>query len=245
LRDELSLRAWTREKPVNVLTRSGLHRHLNRPGIVTAALFAISLSHAGLVSAAPIVSLSPTPATAAVGDLISLDLTLTDFDDLFAYQFDIIFDPAILQISGVTDGEFLTSGGGISVFGGVFALALDNSAGVITILDSLLGPAPPAFGVSGAGVLATLVFSAVLPGTTDILFSSSILENSSGLAIDATFTSGQVTVTDAGGGVTPVPEPGTLSLVLLGMAYGLKRVRRAKSRDGSTASPSALPVSER
>jgi general secretion pathway protein D len=206
---------------------------LNRWSILTAALLTVSIAHAGPAAAAPIVSFSPTPGTTGVGGSVFLDLGIADVTDLFAYQFEITFDPGILQVGTASDGGFLTSGGGISVFGGAFTLVLDNTAGIITVLDALLGPAPPASGVSGAGTLATLVFTGLAAGTSGILFSSAILEDSFGVPIDAVLSAGQVTVTGGdGGGPTPVPEPATLSLVALGLACAGFSRRQRLGRQG-------------
>jgi uncharacterized protein (DUF4415 family) len=54
------------------------------------------------------------------------------------------------------------------VFGGVFALAIDNTVGSITLLDSLLGPVPTAAGVTGTGVLARISFTALEASPTQL-----------------------------------------------------------------------------
>jgi hypothetical protein len=199
-----------------------------RPALLVLLLFGPN-GISSPASAAPI-TVAPPLSTASVGDGVLLDLTIADVTSLFAYQLDITFDPAILRADAVSDRGFLTSGGGISVFGGVFPLAIDNTAGVITILDSLLGPAPPETGVTGGGILATLSFRALAPGTTDVLLLNLILENAEGLPINAVLTGGQVTVVP-----NPLPEPGAIVLLVAGVAGAIGRQRHSAFRRVATA----------
>jgi hypothetical protein len=187
-----------------------------------------------LTCSAPAVALPltvvPSSTTVAVGDIFSLNIGIADVvPDLFAYQLDVAFDAVILRVDSVSDGAFLTSNGGISLFGGALVLVLDNSTGTITILDSLLGPTPPATGAIGSGVLATINFTALAAGFSGIGFSNVILEDSNRNLLTADITDGRVEVTSD----TPVPEPGTCSLVALGLAC-LWRKRRAASRTDPT-----------
>ena len=185
-------------------------------------------------SAAPIttVEILPLPKIAVVGDIFSLDLSIANVSDLFDYQFDVTFNPTILQANGISDGGFLTSGGGTSVFSGAFLLMLDNTAGLVTILDSLTGPVT---GVTGSGVLARINFSALMPGESAIGLGNVILEDSIGAPIDAETIDGRVQV-------NPIPEPMTLLLVGSGVAVGLRRARkrRASERDGRTGTTRSI-----
>jgi Cohesin domain/PEP-CTERM motif len=195
---------------------------------VAAALFVLFLTVAARPAAAAPITLSVLPSlhTAAVGDTFQLDIAIANVADLFAYQFDLNFNPSILSALGVLDGGFLTSGGGTSVFGGAFALTLDNTTGVITILDSLLGPAPPATGAIGGGTLASITFTALASGSSAIEFANAIFEDSLGNSLDAQLTGGHVDVAGGSGEPSPVPEPGTLTLMASGLAIAAIRRRR-------------------
>ena len=61
---------------------------------VTAAI-AILASSLGSASAAPILSIAPTSTTVQAGHTFSVDVSIADVTDLFAYQFDLGFDPAM------------------------------------------------------------------------------------------------------------------------------------------------------
>jgi hypothetical protein len=106
--------------------------------------------------------------------------------------------------------------------GGAFALTVDNGIGLVTLLDSLFGPVS---GVTGTGVLASVSFTALAPGTTSGDLSNLIFENSVGGGIRAQTVSGRVDVSSA---LAPVPEPA--SFLLLGSALAAGAIRKAATR---------------
>ena len=72
-------------------------------------------------------ALSPTPIH--TGDTFTLDIGAKDVFDLAGWQFDISFDPAILEAVNVSEGDFLKTGGSTTFFQGG---SIDNAAGKIT-----------------------------------------------------------------------------------------------------------------
>src|SRR5271165_813903 len=83
----------------------------------------------------PTLSISPASSTVSNGSTFSMDVNISDVTDLSAFQFDLSFDPSILQATGtITEGNFFLSGGGF-VPG-----TIDNSLGTITFnANTLLG----------------------------------------------------------------------------------------------------------
>lgn len=151
-------------------------------------------------------------ATVMVGDTFLIDVHVVDaIPSLTSWQFDLTYDPTILQANLVTEGPFLASTGGPTVFS---AGIIDNSTGLISLVTNFYaGLTPP----SGSGVLATLSLTALAEGSSPITASNVFLDFSdSGFAI-------------ANGTVTVVPAPSTVSLMTIGLLvlWGLGRRRDA------------------
>jgi general secretion pathway protein D len=168
------------------------------------------------VSAAPILSVSPTSSDLLIGDPFTLDVSVENVTDLYAFQFNITFDPTVLRVDDVLEGAFLSSGGPT-----LFVPDINQMLGSLTFTASLIGPVS---GVSGHGVLATLAFTTIAPGTGSVTLADVILLDSSLTDIpDVSLQSGDVTVRER----TPVPEPSSLGLMSLGTALiAVWRLRR-------------------
>jgi general secretion pathway protein D len=115
--------------------------------------------------------IEPGTVSVSVGDTFTLDVLINDVVDLFAYEFRVAFDPAILAVDGTTgEGSFLSSGGSASTS---VPGEIVNSAGFVFFPQNrLLGPGP---GVSGSGLLASILFRAIGPGES-IVFPTNPLE---------------------------------------------------------------------
>jgi len=162
-------------------------------------------------------SVEPPSAHILVGNSGSITINASNVADLFAYQFDLAFDPTLLHALGVFEGPFLATGGSTQFIPG----SIDNSAGLISgIADSLTGPVA---GVTGGGVLVTIFFQALQFGTSPISLSNFTLLDSSLSDIPAT----------AIDGVVSTPEPRSISFLLLGLLGVAGVVREQKTRPKS------------
>ena len=63
------------------------------------------------------------------GDIFTLDIRAENIINLAGWQFDIAFDPTVLEAIDVSEGDFLKSSGGTTFFQGG---SIDNAAGKIT-----------------------------------------------------------------------------------------------------------------
>lgn len=170
----------------------------------TLTSLAIALLPAAGVLAAPAISLSG-PATVQLGSNFSVNVLASGFTDLYAYQLDISFNPAVFQATGGSEGSFLKSAGTTFFDAG----SVDNALGLTSFLfDSLLGPGP---GASGSGVLATLTFHTVGAFQDGGTFA---LRNV--IALDSSLKDVGVDVNSLS--VTAVPEPATAGMMLVGLA---------------------------
>jgi general secretion pathway protein D len=180
----------------------------------TISLFGIV---AGLFLCVPLLTAEPliTAVSAMVrpGDVFTVPVTITGASDVFAFQFDLAFDPAILELQSISEGGFLPTAGATIFAPGT----IDNTAGTATATADTLSGAVP--GASGSGTLADFTFRALALGTSDLALSNVILLDSS--LSDIPFTTGFAGVH------VVVPEPAGLAWVgALALAAAL-RLRKA------------------
>ena len=94
------------------------------------------------------------------GDTFTLNIRAENIADLAGWQFDIAFDPAVLEAINVSEGDFLKADGGTTFFHGG---SIDNAAGKIGGLNAARLSAQ---GVSGTGTLLQVRFKAKSAGET-------------------------------------------------------------------------------
>jgi hypothetical protein len=113
-------------------------------------------------AAATTVSILPPITITSQAHFVTVDVHIDSVGDLYAWQFDISFDPGILAAQAVEEGDFLSTGGSTFFVPGT----IDNGAGTITFNgDTLEGNIP---GVSGSGLLAQVQFQAIALGTSPV-----------------------------------------------------------------------------
>ena len=177
----------------------------------------IALAPVAASEAAPIISPGTATPTVSAGDPLVIDVTITGVSDLYAFQFDLGFDPALLSFTGTsTEGPFLPSGGATLFLAGTG----DNLVGAVTSTADTLQTAIA--GVSGSGVLASFDFTALGGGVSPLTVTHVFLLDSNLNPIDSTTVAGAVLVQAA----TTVPEPATMVLLGIGLAGALLTKRR-------------------
>ncbi len=170
--------------------------------------------NSGLALATPLLSVQPPDSTRSAGSLFDLFVDVSTVADLFAFQFDINFDPHIISAVSITEGGFLSSGGSTFFIPGT----IDNTVGSISFTaDTLTGPSP---GVAGSGSLATVGFEALTQGISTVGLSAVVLLGSNLADIPASITDGIVNVV-----AVNIPEPASWILIVTGM-LGLAALRR-------------------
>ena len=97
------------------------------------------------------------------GDTFTLDIRAENITDLAGWQFDITFDPAILEAINVSEGDFLKKDGGTPFFQ---TGSIDNAAGKITGLNAARLSTQ---GVTGTGPLLQVNFKAKSGGETKLI----------------------------------------------------------------------------
>lgn len=176
------------------------------------------------VLAAPVTATTlsfATPAAAIrVGDNFTLDVLVAQAPDLYAFQFDIAFDPAIIQATTLLEGDFLSAGGRATFF---LPGTIDNLAGTVSFTaDTLVGPGPA---VTGDGLLVHLSFRATAGGQSALSFGNVVL-------LDSTLTELPTTSLASATHVVSVPEPASMALFGLGLAVVMAGARRRMDKRG-------------
>ena len=97
-----------------------------------------------------------------LGDTFTLNVRAENVSDLAGWQFDIAFDPTVLEAVDVTEGNFLKTNGGSTFFQ---SGSIDNATGKITGLSAARLSTQ---GVTGTGVLIQVRFKAKSAGETQL-----------------------------------------------------------------------------
>ena len=114
-----------------------------------------------------------------IGDTFIFDVRAENVSDLAGWQFDLAFDPTILEAIDVNEGNFLKSGGESTFFQGG---RINNASGKITGLSAaLLGDR----GVSGSGTVLQVRFKAKSEGETRIALQNFLFGSITEESIDA------------------------------------------------------------
>jgi hypothetical protein len=174
---------------------------------IFAAVLLTFLSGCAFADGVPTVSIQPTSSTVSPTGTATLDVTITNVSDLFAFQFDVLFGATTVSFTSETEGGFLPTGGTTFFVPGT----IDNVGGSVTdTADTLIGSLS---GVNGSGTLAVLEFAGLTPGTTSIDLANVILLDPEFNSIDFTIQDGSLTVQS---GVVTEPEPSGLLLLAIG-----------------------------
>ena len=196
--------------------------------MIRSAAVAIIVGFVSLSAQALTLSIEPD-LDVEVGSSFSVDLTIAGLGNfapvsLGAFDVEVSFDSTAISFTGATFGSFLGDPDPFAVE--TITDVLPRAFGVEIFEVSLLSNAELDALQPADFVLATLTFDAIRLGATFIDFGGVVLSDVSGdeLDIDA-FSSPTVTVTPVAG--TPLTEPSSVGLILIGLA-GIAWVRRRK-----------------
>ena len=174
----------------------------------------------GMASADAISLGVASDASVTQGSSFVVDVNISNAVDLYDFQLDLFYNPAVLQVAEVTEGSFLPGSGATFFLPGF----VDNGSGNVTFNADTLETAIP--GANGNGTLIEFHFDAIGEGTSFLNLDNIILGDSQGNLISSATTNGSVTVT-TGSATVPTPEPDTLALLAVGLlTIGLRRFRR-------------------
>jgi len=167
--------------------------------------------------------------TVSVGQTFNVDVLLSGVNPgIAAFAFDFIFNSAVLDLVGVSEGNLFGGWGSFSANQGSVSGQVDAS---IFPFESNLSPA----------TLATLTFKVVGSGVAGLQLKNTDLTGVDWwmgiipFRTDVNHTVSNGTISVGGTQPTPVPEPGTMTLFGIG-AYALaRRIRRRTGADATAA----------
>ena len=113
------------------------------------------------------------------GDTFTLDIHAENVIDFAGWQFDIVFDPAALEVVEVNEGDFLKTDGGATFFQ---EGTIDNTTGKITGLNATRFNKD---GATGTGTLLSVTFLAKAEGETQLTLNNFQLGSTTGEPIAA------------------------------------------------------------
>ena len=150
------------------------------------------------------------------GDTFTLNIHADNVSDLAGWQFDIAFDPAILEAINVSEGNFLKTDGGNTFFQGG---SIDNAAGKITGLSAIRLSTQ---GVTGTGTVLQVTFKAKSSGETELALQNFEFAAITGQDIPAVPPPIHITVEEklATGDVNRDGRVSILDLVLIAQQFG-------------------------
>lgn len=214
-------------------------RSITRTGSPVLAAVVLVIALAVRASATP-VTLTAGSDTVSVGDTFTIPVSVSDATALTSFQFDLTFDSSIIQLIAFSDVD--STLGGLDP-GTDFQAAAASGGGVLTGVtgfafgDSLSGAAD-SIGLSGSltsGSVLLVQFQALSSGLSPLTLSNAFLTDNgvpvSSASGDFSLASGQVCVepTTVCSAASPVPEPGTLALLVSGLAAcGARRRHRSR-----------------
>jgi general secretion pathway protein D len=135
--------------------------------------------------ATAVLRFAPSPVQIGVGGNFTVSLMLDSVADLASAPVQVVFDPKILKLDDVSQGDLMSQGGATATL----TKNIQNDAGAAAVQ---LSRPPGSPGANGSGALLTFHFSAVAPGTTQVTAPNLTLRNSQGAA--AATGSAQLTV---------------------------------------------------
>jgi len=128
---------------------------------VIGLIFVLALISMSLVSASTNVYVEPASTVVKLGQDFNVSIDINTTESIYAIEFNLIFNPSILNATIVVEGNFLKQDNASTYP----IISINNSIGKIIFADTRLGTQE---GVFGTGVLALIKFKAINTGTSDL-----------------------------------------------------------------------------
>ena len=178
---------------------------VKNPGIkvLTAFIAIVCVLQVVTISVAAGPAVTVESRDVSPGDTFTINITIDPQGEaVYGAQYDLYFDPAVLQVVEQIKGDFLSQDGANTI---EIVNTFNNTLGKLEYGETRIGTSS---GVSGAGVLARITFEAAGVGSTDLTLSNVLLSNPSAQPIAGVVLSdGVVNVVSGTPTLTPTPTP--------------------------------------
>jgi uncharacterized repeat protein (TIGR01451 family) len=162
-----------------------------KAAMLVAALLILFLGSSELATVgwatSTIVSIDPASQDVVLGGTATTDVRVQNVTNLYGFEFQITFDPAVVEAVQVQPGTFLSPDW-------ILSSTIDNANGIIEYALSQRDPSPPQSDSGLGGVLATITWRGKDMGTSPIQFTYVLLSTKEGQEIPASTQDGQITV---------------------------------------------------
>gem|GEM_PF-1003213 len=140
-------------------------------------------------TATPAISAVPSYLEISQNDTFTINITVDPAgNEIYAAQYDLFFDMSILNATSQSQGTFLSQDGASTV---VMINKINNTIGKIEYGETRMGVEN---GVTTPGVLASITFKAIEPGTNTLNLSNVILSDSNGSSLEIVINGGTVVI---------------------------------------------------
>ncbi len=166
----------------------------------------LSAPNAAVASTA-VVLIEPASQPIEVGAVVTANIVISGFANLYGADVRLTFSPSILAVldsNGAQTGIQIAPGPLLTAQGlyQIFLNQANNTTGGISYVSFMMNPAVP---ITGTGVLATIQFLALAPGSSPITFTYVELATNGGSILPYSAQSGLITV--LGPTATPTATP--------------------------------------
>lgn len=162
-----------------------------------ASLAPAAANAASTAPAAASITLAPNPLALNVNDTGSVNVQISNAQNLGAFEFIIAFDPAVVNavLNGVTLGPMLNSSNTYTAY--LLGPLVNNTSGTIRFAAYTLGSGA---GPNGSGILASMQIKGIHAGTSSLTFTKvRITDRSAVMDNGVTATNGVVIVGSGSG----------------------------------------------
>jgi general secretion pathway protein D len=139
---------------------------------------ATAVQDPGKVTGPAAVHFLPPVVNTTNGSPMTVALIIENGADVVSAPLTIQYDPKIVKLNDVGRGDFFSSDGQVPVF----TKNIQNDTGLATIT---LNRVPGSTGVSGSGVLVTMIFQAIAPGNTTVRIPNLNVKDAQGQVVAA------------------------------------------------------------